>query len=296
MISYPHRDWLRVLVAPHGSFSPGVAYRVVAFGVLGAIASLFEMWNPLFHLPIGLHEIAGAVIALILAFRTNTAYNRFWEGRTLWGAIVNASRNVTRIVERHAHQDPAEMRAFAVHVALFAHAARRRLREQPLEEAARLLGDQGSAIADAPHPALAASSELSRRIAALSSAGALDPMMTAQAEAQVVTLVDCLGGCERIFLTPTPLGYLILMRRCIALFLATLPWAVVADAGIYTPLFTIMVAYIVLMIEAMANELDDPFGQDPNDLALTRICATIERNTLGADPPPQRPSKPSMED
>lgn len=292
MISYPRRDWLRVLVAPHGSFSPGVVYRVLAFGALGVVAWLLDKRGTMFHLPIGLHEVAGAVLALILAFRTNTAYDRFWEGRTLWGAIVNASRNVTRIVEQHARQDPAEMRAFAVYVALFAHATRRQLRQQPLEEAARLLGDKAGAIADAPHPALAAANELSRRVAALASAGALDPMMAAQAEAQIVALVDYLGGCERISSTPTPLGYLLLMRRCIALFLATLPWALIADVGGYTPIFTTMVAYIVLIIEAIANELDDPFGLDPNDLALTRICATIERNTLGTDPPIPQPPQP----
>lgn len=271
-------------------------YRVVAFGAIAMAAWYLDRRGASVQLPIGLHEIIGAIIALILALRTNTAYNRFWEGRTLWGAIVNSCRNVTRIVEQHARVDPDEMRVFAAYVALFAHATRRRLRQQPLEEASRLLGDQGEAIASAKHPALAVSSELSRRVAVLAASGNLDRMMATQAEAQIVALVDYLGGCERISSTPTPLGYVLLMRRCIALFLATSPWALVEQLGGYTPVLTLMVAYIVLMLEALANELDDPFGQEPNDLALTRICAVIERNTVGTEPPPAQPVKRVIED
>lgn len=296
VIPYQRRDWLRVLVAPHGSLSPGVMYRVVAFGAIAMAAWYLDREGASVRLPIGLHEIIGAIIALILALRTNTAYNRFWEGRTLWGAIVNSCRNVTRIVEQHARVDPDEMRVFAAYVALFAHATRRRLRQQPLEEASRLLGDQGEAIANAKHPALAVSNELSRRVAALAASGNLDRMMATQAEAQIVALVDYLGGCERISSAPTPLGYVLLMRRCIALFLATSPWALVEQLGGYTPILTVMIAYIVLMLEALANELDDPFGQDPNDLALTRICAVIERNTVGTEPPPAQPVRRVTED
>jgi putative membrane protein len=104
----------------------------------------------------------------------------------------------------------------------------------------------------------------------------LPPLMLQLAEQQIVTLIDCLGGCERISKTPTPLGYVLLIQRFAAIFLATLPFALVARVGMATPFITIIVAYPLLMIEALGSELDDPFGYDANDLALNQICITIQ--------------------
>jgi putative membrane protein len=286
MIPYTTRKWLHLLVSPRGSFSPGVMRRVLAFGV---IAVALWLANKLYHrvsLSIGLYEIAGAVIALILAFRTNTAYDRFWEGRTLWGSIVNASRNIPRIVGEHASVDPSAVRELAVWVVVFAHTSRRSLRCQTaLPEVERLLpADQFEALAAHPHPPLHAAQQISARIAGFARAGTLERNIAVRAEEEVCVLVNCLGGCERILKTPTPLGYVLLLQRGVALYLATLPLALIDALGGMTPVVTMMVAYPILMIEALGGELDDPFGHEPNDLPLTRICDTIERNLLGSSP------------
>lgn len=283
MIPYVRRDWLRLLASPSGTFVPGVPLRVSAFGLIASVVYAVDEYHTSLHLPVGLHEIAGALIALILAFRTNTGYARFWEGRTLWGAIVNACRNLARLVRRHATQDEAEARLFAAWIVTFAHTTRRSLRsERSLDEVARLLPpDAYAALVAAPHPALHAADELSKRLAQLTARRAIEPLMATVAERQIATLVDCLGGCERILRTPTPLGYILLMQRFIALYLATLPLALIDRLGILTPIITMIVAYPVLMIEGLGNELDEPFGHDPHDLPLTRICATIERDLLG---------------
>ena len=105
--------------------------------------------------------------------------------------------------------------------------------------------------------------------------------MASRAEDQVNVLVNSLGGCERIAKTPTPLGYVLLIQRFLVVYLATLPLGLVGALGVLTPLVCMIVAYPVLMIEALGRELDDPFGHEPNDIALTRICDTIERDLLG---------------
>ncbi|KYF77641.1 hypothetical protein BE11_34740 [Sorangium cellulosum] len=286
MIPYTRRDWLHLLVSPHGSLSPGVMRRVLVFGAIAAALWLADRYIPRVGLSIGFYEVAGAVVALILAFRTNTAYNRFWEGRTLWGSIVNASRNITRIVSAHAAVDPAAARELAVWVVVFVHAARRSLRGQTERpEIQRLLSaEQAEAMAAHDHPPLHAAQQISERIAAFARAGSLERNMAVCAEEELNTLVNCLGGCERILKTPTPLGYVLLLRRGVALYLATLPLALIDAIGFMTPIVTMMVAYPVLMIEALGGELDDPFGHEPNDLPLTRICDTIERNLLGTSP------------
>lgn len=284
MLQYAKTDWLHMLVSPRGSFSPGLMRRVFAFGAIAAALWLAHRWHPRVVLSVGLYEVAGAVIALILAFRTNTSYDRFWEGRTLWGSIVNASRNLDRVVRAHAAVDDDAARALATWVVVFAHASRRSLRAEPERpEVDRLLPEPArAALAAHPHPPLHAAAQVSAALAGFVRRGELDPMMAARAEAEVMVLVNCLGGCERIRKTPTPLGYVLLLRRMVALYLATLPLGLVETVGVLTPAVTMMVAYAVLMIEGLGHELDDPFGHHPNDLALSHITDTIERDLLGS--------------
>ncbi len=287
MLPYKPRDWLRLLLRIRGSFARGVPLRILAFGAIAAVVTEIDRRGVTLHLPAGVHEAGGAVIALVLAFRVNTGYNRFWEGRTLWGAIVNASRNLNRIVYRHAAQSPDDARTFAVWVVTFAHAARRRLRgEAQCPEIEYLLGpEQYASLTGLGSPPLVAASELSRRIQALLARGAIDAKFAVQAEAEVNVLVNSLGGCERILKTPTPLGLVLLIERLIALYLSTLPFNLLGRVEVFTPLITMLIAYPILMIDALGAEFDEPFGHDANDLPLTRICTTIERDLLGSEPP-----------
>lgn len=290
-------SWLRTLAAPHGSFSAGVLFRVIAFGAIAAGVAYANANGIHVALSIGYHEIAGAVIALALAFRTNTGYARFWEGRTLWGAIVNACRNLARTVDMHARPDSHEMKQFARWIVVYAHTTRRSLREQLQDDeiAALLTPAELETLRAQAHRPLAAATELSRQLRAIAEKYAMNPFMVVQAESLIANLVDYLGGCERIRRTPTPYGFVLLVRRCIVMFLASLPLALVDSLGMLSVLITMAVAYPVLMIEALANELDDPFGHDANDLPLSRICATIEKNLLGTEPPPSN-APPYLQD
>lgn len=280
------KSLLRTLFTPHGSLSRGVPLRTLAFGAIATTIWVLSRKGLQVHLPIGLHEVAGFLIALILAFRTNTAYARFWEGRTLWGGIVNASRNLSRAVALHASLTPEEERAFTTWVVAFAHATRRSLRgETAAPEIGRLLPEaHREAFAAARHRPLYIAGNISGQIASLAREGRLNPMMQAHAEALLASLVDFLGGCERIERTPTPAGYVLLLERAIAFYLAALPFAIVAELGSYVVLVTMMVAYLVLMIEGLGRELDNPFGHEPNDLPLSRICSKIEFDLLGSSP------------
>lgn len=286
MIPYPRKDWLRFLASPRGTFSPGVPARVLAFGAIALGVWVAHRLYARFALPVGLHEVAGAVLALLLAFRFYTGYHRFWEGRTLWGGLVNASRSLHRVVSAHAEAPPEALAVYARWIVVFAHATRRALRsEESRPEIARLLSDEELvAFAASGHRPMHAAAQLSARLHRLVRGGSLDPMLAQRAEQHVGELVACLGGCERILKTPTPLGMVLLLQRALVLFLASLPAALIESLGILAVLVTMMVAYLALMIEALGAELDNPFGHEPNDLPLTRICDTIERNLLGSTP------------
>lgn len=284
MIPYERRAWLRLLFSGRGSLARTVLAKVIAFGVLALVVCSIDSYytHPL-RIPVGFHEIAGVVIGLVLAFRTNTAYARFWEGRTLWGGIVNASRNLARVVTAHADLDEAESRELRVWIVAFAHSTRCRLRSlHEVHEAAELLSPEDyQRLSAAPHPALFCANELSRRIADLAASDALTPVLAGVAEEEVVNLVNCLGGCEKILRTPTPLGYVLLMERGVFLYLGTLPLGLIGRLGWLTPVVTLFVSYLVLMIETIGNELDNPFGEEASDIPLDRICSHIAFDLLG---------------
>ncbi len=282
MLLYRSNNWLRVLLASRGSFSPGVPWRVLAFGVVGVGVYFSDQAGHRVRLPFAMYEVAGAVLALVLAFRANTGYQRFWEGRGLWGSIVNNTRNIARIAKVYARKEPEIAREIAVWCVMFAHASRLGLRSEPvLPDATRLLSAaDAQTLAQSSHPALYAASQLSDRVTKLLEKGAIDVRIAQLVEEKISGLVNDLGGSEKILKTPTPLGLVVLMQRFIALFLATFPFSVVGRVGLLTPLVTMAVAYPLLMVDALGGELDYPFGHHPNDLPLSRICSTIEHNLI----------------
>lgn len=261
----------------------------MAFGAIAVAIVLLDNAHLPVHLPAGVHESGGALIALVLAFRANTAYNRFWEGRSLWGSLVNASRNLHRLAQQHTQSDAATTGKLSKLIVGFAHATRRHLRsENTCPEVARLLTEEEFAEFElATHRPLYIAEQLSGRVNELRLRGAFEPNMAAWAERLVGLMVDSLGGCERIQKTPTPLSFVLLMQRFLALYLATLPFALVTRVEALTPVVTMLIAYPILLVDALGAELDDPFGHDPSDLPLTRICMNIERNILGTEPAPE---------
>lgn len=278
----PQPGWFLYLLTGKGSSSPGVFSRLLVVGLISTVSYVASRYGYVVPLPVGPFEVGGAVVGLMLGFRANTGYNRYWEGRTLWGGIVNACRNLARQFRYHSFMTEAELRETSTWIVVFAHVTRRRLRlETQWPEIERLLSaEQSHAIHSAHHPALYAAGELSARVATLVREKKMDPMMAAPTEELISQLVDRLGGCERIFKTPTPPGFVLLIRRVIMLYLALLPLALLGRLGPLMPLVTVLVAYPILMLEAMGTELDDPFGHDANDLPLSRICETIERDVL----------------
>lgn len=291
MIPYERKAWFRLLVSLRGSFVHGVPTKVLLFGAIGLLVWWYDTrWGLGLRIPVGFHEVAGLVIGLILAFRSNTAYARFWEGRTLWGGIVNASRNLARIAAEHARLTAEGRREFNAWIVAFAYCASGVLRRsKDLSAVAGLLpADQYAALQATGHPALFCAQRLSQRIADLVDRKCMEPVLAMAAERQVSTLVDCLGGSERISRTPTPLPYVLLVERSVVLYLGSLPFGLVSRLGWWTPLVTMAVAYLVLTIELVGDELDDPFDGDPSDVPLEEICQTIAGNLLGqseaADP------------
>lgn len=245
-------------------------------------------------IPSTAHSLVGFALGTLLVFRTNTAYDRFWEGRKLWGGIVNESRNLARSASVHLKGEPALLRPTILWTVALSHAAMHGLRGGAGlgPAASRLPPGEVQDVLRSDHPAM----DISRRITALlveaRDRGIISDLILVTFDRNLGQIVDNLGGCERIKSTPLPFAYMVHIRRALILYCFTLPFALVESYGWGSIVGTLLVAYIFFGIEEIGVEIENPFDGDDNDLPLERICATIERNLLpmaGDDPEEARP-------
>ncbi len=229
-------------------------------------------------------ELAGGALGVLLVLRTNAGYERWWEGRRLWGGIVNQSRNLAIAALGYGPDDPDWRDRIVRRTAAFGHASRLSLRgEKPLPELETLLGpDDAARVAAAVHKP----SEVARLIAdSLREARerlGMDGFSLMRIDQERSSLIDHIGGCERILKTPLPRAYRIEIRRFLVVFLASLPFGLVDTLGWLTPFVTFLAALPLLSIDKIGTELQYPFATSSlNHLPLDDICATIEHDLLG---------------
>lgn len=286
----PDNFW-REAFALHGAVTQRVVPHVVAFGVVAAAVTAVAWVADLgYGLRLGLEvapfEIAGAALGLLLILRTNAGYDRWWEARKLWGGIVNQSRNAVVSATAYGPTDSAWREQFVKWVAAFPHVARCSLRgERPPPEVAALVGATvASRVAAAVHMPSYVALRLAELLRHACERHGMDRFAFVQIDRERAALIDHIGACERILKTPLPLVYSIKIRRFIALFLLTLPFALLhrIDADWLIPFVTMMVAYPLLSLDRIGVELQNPFAAaNLSSLLLDDISAMIERNVLG---------------
>ncbi|MCW5313473.1 hypothetical protein GTQ43_06515 [Nostoc sp. KVJ3] len=221
---------------------------------------------------------------LLLVFRTNTAHDRFWEGRQLWGSLVNTSRNLTRgiliIVKEKTSQDRIEKEAILRLVTAFAIAMKLHLRSEPLDtQLASIMSEkQYLQLQDTNHPPLQIAYWIGDYLQYQHDYKYLNVYQLTTLHNCVDELVDILGGCERILKTPLPLIYTIKLRQLLLIFCLILPLEIVSFLNWWTGLIMAFVSFTLLSIEQIGSEIEEPFGFDPNDLPLNAICNTISNN------------------
>jgi putative membrane protein len=268
-----------------GAATPRVLPPVAVFGVIAAIVYGASRIGPYIGIPVGAHEIAGAILGLILVVRTNAGYDRWWEGRQLWGGIVNQSRNLAMIVLVYGPNDSEWRREIIRWTIAFAHVARRSLRgEREMPEVVALLGrEQAARVAGAVNMPNAVARRIGGLLREARARDGLDDSGFQGAEHQRLTLIESVGDCERILNTPLPRVYSIEIRRSIAFFLVTLTFALISkDLGWVTVLLAVLVAYAILSIDLIGSALQNPFAiHNLGALPLDDICRTIEIDLLG---------------
>lgn len=301
MINYNPHDWRSHLLDIRGSMLPEIVGRVALCAgfslVVTAVHQLLPRWFPWFSLsvPSTAHSLVGPALGLLLVFRTNSSYDRFWEGRRLWGGMVNECRNLARQASAKLSAAPNQQRELILWTASFPYAAMSALRgtRTLAPSSSQLPPQEVQAVLAAQHLPLAVARKMTQTVVAARDQQALSDHLLMLIDNNVNLLVDYIGGCERIHRTPIPFAYMVHLRRAMILFCFTLPFALVGAFHWWTIAATFLTAFIFFGIEEIGVEIEDPFGFDENDLPLERFCQTIEANLLAVLDPADSVAPPS---
>ncbi len=220
-----------------------------------------------------LHALLGAVLGLFLGFRTNTAYDRWWEGRKLWGQLVNESRNLAIKVQAFRRIEKDDAKLFDRLLINFARALKEHLREGIRPKQLSVYKDMAFEPKHVPsHIAF----QLRELAAIWADKGQIDRFGELMLDRHISALMDICGSCERIRRTPLAYSYISYIRQGIALYAVTLPWGLVYELTYWMIPAVAMVSYFLIGIEMIAEEVEEPFGRSIDDLMLDDICKTID--------------------
>lgn len=284
MIHYNPKSWFSLIFKFHKSNTfQQMGWVLFAYAILSLIFVYLELYfeeELKFQSTIAIHSLLGFVIGLLLVFRTNSAYDRWWEGRKQWGALVNNSRNLSIKLNALIPDQKSEYREFfSCAIPNFVYAFKEHLREgvnkDELEDSK--LTDLGK-ILEHEHVPNGIVSEMYKKIDELHRDGTISGDQLITIDREFKSLLDILGACERIKNTPIPYSYNIFLKKFIFIYTITLPMGLVFQFEYWSIPICTFILYVFGSLELIAEEIEDPFGRDDNDLPLDDLAHKIKSN------------------
>lgn len=284
MIYYNTKEWLGIFRLHKADTFRKLLPFIIAISVYTALIYFLEQKffhlsekNPLHNIT-SLHSLVGFALSMLLVFRTNTAYDRWWEGRRLWGALVNHSRNLALKLTTILSTHPEERAFFAAAIPRFAFELMTHLRAA----ATKVAMDEN------PHPEIPdfdrqahvpaqAAKIIFERVQRLHRDKLLSPEDLLFINTELSSFMDVCGACERIRNTPIPYSYSAFIKKFIFIYVVTLPFGFSFSLGYLSIPIVALIFYILASLELIAEEIEEPFGADMNDLPMGRLCHTIQK-------------------
>lgn len=222
--------------------------------------------------------ILGISLAIFHGFCNNAAYDRFWEGRKLWGTLVWLSRNIARQVLTLPNVSMAEKQAFIRHQIAFVHSLRQQLRgEDNTANLQRLLTvEEQQAVVGQNFIALRLTQIMGQMLAKWQAEQKIDVWQWQSLDNTLGEIAHIQAGCERINNTPIPYAYFVLLHRTVYLYCFMLPFGLGNTIGWVTPFVVSFVGYTFMALNEIVDEISEPFGTGENELPLGMMCDTIE--------------------
>jgi ion channel-forming bestrophin family protein len=226
------------------------------------------------------HSLLGIVLGLFLVFRTNSAYDRWWEGRRMWGGIVNSTRNFALKLNAYLPPDDKENRIwFSKMIPNFVFTAKEHLRRgvqfSELDPVDDKFIDELKKVNHRPNKAVAM---MYSKVNELYIQKVLTGDHLITLDKELKDFIDLLGGCERIKNTPIPYSYSMYVKKFIFIYIITLPFGFITTLGYITIPAVLIVSFVLLSVELIAEEIEDPFGRDINDLPTDELAGKIKEN------------------
>jgi len=272
LVSLHKSDTLKILFPSMiliGLYAYGIQYLELEYLHLNAKSKVSNVGM--------IHSLLGFVLSLLLVFRTNTAYDRWWEGRKLWGKLVNDSRNLAIKINTVLSEDRKSIEQISRYLKFFPHFLAKHLSKESTRlalaedysEIERSLGNHG------PTDIVI---HLNHKLHKLKKEGKISDLDMLYFDTQISGLLDVCGGCERIKNTPIPYSYSSFIKKFIILYVLALPIAYVISLGLFVIPLTVFVYYVLMSLELIAEEIEDPFNNDENDIPMETLAQNIEKN------------------
>ena len=282
MISYNTKDWFTFIFRFHKADTFRTLFPIIiAIGLYSGIVGYLEVeyWKVaetsyVKNITI-MHNMLGFVISLLLVFRTNTAYDRWWEGRKMWGALVNNSRNLA--IKLSAILTDEEDRIFFRKI-IPSYACILNLHLKDEETGKQLFEDTNLEIDHKKHRPNQIARILFQKINDLYAAKKITGDQLIVLNHEVQSLTDICGACERIKNTPIPYSYSAFLKKFIFFYVMTLPFGYSFNLGYYVVPVVVFIFYVLASLELIAEEIEEPFGNDANDLPTKKSAENIKRN------------------
>ena len=224
-----------------------------------------------------LHSLLALVMGGLLVFRTNTAYDRWWEGRKLWGQLVNDSRNLAIKIQTCVQADRSEKQLLARRLISFSFALKGHLRD---DITLQQLDGFESDLEHPQHVPAYICSTIYTQLETWRRAELLGRIELLFLDTHAAALMNICGACERIRKTPISKSWRFFIRQILAIYLLSLPWGFAEDMGIWTIPLMLFVSYFMIGMESIAEDIEQPFGYGEDDLKLDEICESIRKSVL----------------
>jgi putative membrane protein len=282
MVQYNTKDWINFIFKFHQSDTFRKLLPLMFFiGSYSGLIYFLEM--EYFHLGEDsklknismMHSMLGFVISLLLAYRTNTAYDRWWEGRKLWGSLVNSCRNLALKLSAILDNE-VDRHFFKKIIPLYALV----LQQYLIDDESSLVLYEGLdlQIDHSKHKPNQVAKMMMKKSNELYIAGRLSGHQLLYINNELQSFTDVCGACERIKNTPIPYSYSAFIKKFIFIYVLTLPFSYVFALGFYVIPVVVFIFYVLASLELIAEEIEDPFGTDANDLPTEKIASNIKKH------------------
>lgn len=289
MISYNPKEWFTFIFRFHKADTVSkLGPLIIGISVYSGIIAFLELeyWklsanSYVRNIPV-MHTLLGFAISMLLVFRTNTAYDRWWEGRKLWGSLVNNSRNLALKLAALLPEDEKAQRLFFRRIIpAYAYALHNHLRRE--QTRIELFEDEEhkhvfNKIDKEKHIPNQVAGLMCQHIHQLHRENKISGEQLLYLNTELQSFTDICGACERIKNTPIPFSYSVFLKKFIFFYIMTLPFGYVFQLGFYVVPVVAFIFYVLASLEIIAEEIEDPFGGDENDVPTEKLAQNIHRH------------------